>query len=69
MELAAGFAAGPAALRMAKQAIMDGLALPKEEAMAPEMDRVVECYYTEDAAIGVASFLEDGLGKAVFTGR
>ncbi len=69
VELAAGYAAGPAALRMAKQAVMDGLALSLEDAVACEVDRFGDCFATEDAALGVASFIEKGPGKATFTGR
>ena len=69
MEMAAGYASGPAALRMAKQAVMDGLTLPLAEARTREMDHWVDCFSTKDASIGVASFLEEGPGKAVFTGR
>ena len=69
VELAAGYAAGPAALRMAKQAVMDGLALNLADAVACEVEQFGDCFATDDAAIGVASFLEKGPGKAVFTGR
>ena len=69
VELAAGYAAGPAALRMAKQAVMDGLALSLADAVACETEQFGDCFGTDDAAIGVASFLEQGPGKAVFTGR
>ena len=69
VELAAGYAAGPAALRMAKQSVMDGLALPLADAVACEVDRFGDCFTTDDAATGVASFLEHGPGKADFTGR
>ena len=69
VEMAAGYAAGPAALRMAKQAVMDGLALPLADAVACEVEQFAECFATDDAAIGVASFLENGPGKATFTGR
>ena len=69
VELAAGYAAGPAALRMAKQAVMDGLALNLADAVACEVDQFGDCFATDDAAIGVASFLEKGPGKATFTGR
>ena len=68
VEMAAGYAAGPAALRMAKQAVMDGLALDLADAVACEVDQFGDCFATDDAAIGVASFLEKGPGKAVFTG-
>ena len=69
VEMAAGYAAGPAALRMAKQAVMDGLALSLAEAVACETEQFGACFDTEDASIGVASFLEQGPGKATFTGR
>lgn len=69
VELAADYAAGPAALRMAKQAIMDGMALSLADAVACEVDQFGQCFATEDTATGVASFLEKGPGKAVFTGR
>ena len=69
VEMAAGYAAGPAALRMAKQSVMDGLALPLVDAVARETEHFGDCFATYDAAIGVASFLEKGPGKAAFTGR
>ncbi len=69
IEMAAGYAAGPAALRMAKKAIMDGLALPLADAVSCEIEQFAECFTTDDARIGVASFLEKGPGKATFTGR
>ncbi len=69
VEMAAGYAAGPAALRMAKQAVMDGLALPLADAVARETEHFGDCFATDDAAIGVGSFLEKGPGKAAFTGR
>ena len=69
VEMAAGYAAGPAALRMAKQAVMDGLALSLADAVARETEHFGDCFATEDTAVGVASFLEKGPGKAVFTGR
>ena len=34
-----------------------------------EQDGFIEVFGTEDARIGVASFLENGPGKAQFTGR
>ncbi len=69
VEMAAGYAAGPAALRMAKQAVMDGLPLSMDDAVARETEHFGECFATDDAAVGVASFLEKGPGKATFTGR
>ena len=60
VEMAAGYAAGPAALRMAKQAVMDGLPLSLADAVARETHHFGECFTTDDSAIGVASFLERG---------
>jgi enoyl-CoA hydratase len=37
--------------------------------MAVERERFVDVFRTEDSQIGVKSFLEQGPGKAVFTGR
>ena len=69
VEMAAGYAAGPAALRMAKRAVMDGLALSLADAVARETEHFGDCFATDDTAIGVASFLEKGPGKAIFSGR
>ena len=69
VEMAAGYAAGPAALRMAKQAVMDGLPMSLADAVARETEHFGDCFATDDSAIGVASFLEKGPGKATFTGR
>lgn len=66
---AAEYAAGPAALRMAKRAILDGLALPLADAVRVEADQFGACFATEDNRIGVQSFLENGPGKATFTGH
>jgi enoyl-CoA hydratase/carnithine racemase len=68
-DLAARYAAGPAALRLAKRAILDGLHLPLEEAVRVEAEAFADTFDTEDRAVGVASFLEHGPGKASFLGR
>ena len=68
VKLAARYASGPAALTLAKKAILDGLALPLDEALALEVEAFAACFDTDDAYIGVASFLENGPGKAEFTG-
>jgi len=65
---AAEYASGPAALRMAKRAIMDGLALPLDEAVKVEAEQFGACFATDDCRIGVQSFMENGPGKATFTG-
>ena len=46
-----------------------GLSLPLADGIALERDAFVEVFGTDDAAIGVASFLEHGPGQATFTGH
>ena len=65
-ELAQGAVAAQA---LAKRAIDDGLDLSLAEGLDLEQDLFEEVFTTDDAAIGVASFLEHGPGKATFTGR
>ena len=68
--LAATLAHGPLqAESYAKQAIDGGLDLPLAEAITSEQELFVQVFDTEDAKIGVKSFLEQGPGKAQFTGR
>ena len=69
VELAAGYARGPAALRHAKRAVMDGLHLPLDEALAVERREFIETFQSDDAVIGIRSFQERGPGKATFTGN
>jgi enoyl-CoA hydratase len=70
IELAAELARGPlAAHSLAKLAIDEGLELTLQKGIALEQDLFAEVSGTEDAAIGVASFLENGPGKAKFVGR
>ena len=55
---------------LAKRAIDEGLETrPSSEGLALEQDLFEAVFTTEDAGIGVASFLENGPGKASFTGR
>lgn len=68
-ELAASYATGPAALTMAKRAIADSLDFGIGEGLEREAVHFGDCFATEDARTGVASFLEKGPGKAVFAGR
>lgn len=69
-ELAATYAQGPAvALRAAKQAIDDGLELELDSALRLESTLFAGLFATEDQKAGMASFLENGPGKATFTGR
>ena len=65
---AAEYAKGPAALRMAKRAIMEGLVLPLDEAVKVEAEQFGACFSTDDCRTGVQSFMENGPGKATFTG-
>jgi enoyl-CoA hydratase len=67
---AASFAAGPVlAQAAAKQAIDDGLSRPLTEGLTLEGQLFGDVFGTDDARIGVRSFLENGPGKATFTGR
>ena len=63
------YAAGPFALRLAKRAIDDGTQLPIDQGLRIERSLFAECFGTDDARVGISSFLESGPGKADFTGR
>ena len=68
--MARKFAAGPpVALAYAKRAIDEGLELPIEQGLALESRLFAELFGTEDQKTGMSSFLENGPGKATFTGR
>jgi enoyl-CoA hydratase len=68
--LAAELAAGPlAAHARAKRAIDAGLDLSLREGLDLEAELFVQVFATNDAAVGVESFLADGAGKARFQGR
>ncbi len=69
VKLAARYCSAPAAIAMAKRAILEGLALPLDEALNVEVEAFAACFATDDAGIGVASFLESGPGRAKFTGK
>jgi enoyl-CoA hydratase/carnithine racemase len=69
MAAASRYAAGPYALRLAKQAIEDGTEAPLDQGLRLERSLFAECFATEDARTGIASFIEHGPGKAAFTGR
>ena len=70
LELAAQYAAGPVqAHAIAKRVIDAGLDGSLADGLELEQDGFVEVFGTDDARIGVASFLENGPGKAQFTGR
>jgi enoyl-CoA hydratase/carnithine racemase len=68
-ELAVRFAAGPAALALAKRAIDEGLDGTLAEGLRLERELFAAAFATEDLRIGVTSFLADGPGVARFTGR
>ena len=67
--MAEGYAAGPASLQLAKAAVLSGYHLPLDEAVKIESELFADCFNTEDCSIGVQSFLQNGPGKASFTGR
>jgi enoyl-CoA hydratase/carnithine racemase len=57
------------AMGLSKQAVDGGLDLPLAEGLDLEADLARQTLRTEDARIGVESFLEKGPGKAEFVGR
>ncbi len=57
------------AMGLAKRVIDEGLGRPLADGLTMESDAFVEAFGTEDARVGVASFLEHGPGKAKFSGR
>jgi enoyl-CoA hydratase len=65
-ELAKGALAAQA---LCKRAIDEGLDSSLEDGLLLEQDLFIEVFGTHDAAIGVQSFVENGPGKATFTGR
>jgi len=67
---ASSFASGAvAAMGLAKRVIDAGLDRSLCEGLDLEAEAFVEVFDTEDAAIGVRSFLAEGPGKARFSGR
>jgi enoyl-CoA hydratase len=70
LDLAVVVAVGPrVAARLVKRAVDEGLALGLAEGLALERELFTEVFGTADAATGVASFRENGPGKARFEGR
>ncbi len=69
VEMVAKYADGPVAIANAKRAIMDGLHVSLEEAIAIEKREFLAAFNTEDAVVGINSFLEHGPGKAEFSGK
>lgn len=67
---AATLASGPVVAQgLAKQAIAEGLSAGLADGLALERKLFAEVFATEDAATGVRSFLQEGPGKAHFSGR
>ncbi len=70
LALAKKLAAGaPLALRAAKAAIDRGLEVDLNTGLEIERQRFAELFATADQRNGMASFVENGPGKAVFEGR
>jgi enoyl-CoA hydratase len=70
VEMASRYVDGPAlALRAAKAAIDGGLDGDLASGLRLETQLFVGLFATEDRAIGMASFVENGPGKAKFTGK
>jgi enoyl-CoA hydratase/carnithine racemase len=70
LDMVKRYAAGPAlALRAAKQAIDHGLDVDLATGLEIERLQFAALFGTEDQRAGMRSFLENGPGKATFTGR
>ncbi|HYZ97159.1 MAG TPA: enoyl-CoA hydratase-related protein [Acidimicrobiales bacterium] len=70
LALAAELARGAVVAQgLAKRAVDHGLEGSLDAGLVLEQDLFAEVFATEDARIGVASFLEHGPGKASFVGR
>jgi enoyl-CoA hydratase/carnithine racemase len=70
LDLVRRYASGPAlALRAAKQAIDYGLGVDLATGLEIERVQFAALFSTEDQRAGMRSFLENGPGKATFTGR
>ena len=68
--MARKFAAGPPlALAAAKRAVDEGLELPVDQGLELESRLFAGLFDTEDQRTGMRSFLENGPGKATFSGR
>jgi enoyl-CoA hydratase/carnithine racemase len=69
VEAARRYAKGPFALRMAKKAIDEGIEMDLDSALRLESTLFAATAASEDRRIGLDSFVENGPGKAQFTGR
>ena len=69
-ELADTIATGASEASVIIKRVVDaGMDTTLERGLAMELDGFVEVFRTEDSQIGVKSFLENGPGKATFTGH
>ncbi len=69
VEAARRYAKGPFALRMAKKAIDEGIEMDLDSALRLETTLFASTFATDDARIGLDSFVDNGPGKATFTRR
>jgi enoyl-CoA hydratase/carnithine racemase len=70
LEMAAGYASGPAiAIAAAKRAVDVGLDTDLATGLEIERASFAGLFGTDDARAGMRSFLENGPGKAIFSGR
>lgn len=70
LELACAVASGATvAQRLIKRAINDGAGHDLDAGLVLERELFVEVFASDDSRIGVESFLQNGPGKATFTGR
>ena len=70
LELASSVAAGATqAVRMVKEAVDRGVETDLASGLAIELQLFEDVFRTEDSVTGVKSFLENGPGKATFSGR
>ena len=69
-KIASRYAKGAAvALAMAKKSINKGMECSIEEGLIIEAQSMSLCFASEDQTIGMRTFLEEGSGKAKFTGK
>ena len=70
LELAGFISSGASvAARIIKRVVNEGIETDIATGLAGELVAFEEVFRTEDSQIGVKSFLENGPGKATFTGR
>ena len=70
LEWAASFASGAVvAMGIAKRVVDAGLDGSLAAGLDLEAEGFVEVFGTDDATVGIRSFLDDGPGKATFSGR